>query len=77
LMTSSPRKRFGLSENLNDFTVYDLNARYNINPDEFLSMGKSTPFAGWRVYGKCMATFLDGKPVWLAPEAREILKDRI
>ena len=49
-----------------DITVFDLNAEYKINPDEFLSMGKSTPFEGKSVKGKCVMTMADGKIVWKA-----------
>ncbi len=65
LMAIAPRKRFGLPLGT-DFSVWDLNASYEINPDDFLSMGKSTPFAGWRVHGKCLATVCDSKLVWQA-----------
>ncbi len=62
LMSESPRERFNIKfdENIN-FCIYDLDAEYTINLDEFLSMGKSTPFEGEKVYGKCMLTVCDGK----------------
>ena len=28
-------------------------------------MGKSTPFEGWRIWGRCLATVCDGKLVWM------------
>jgi len=31
--------------------LWDLNARYVIDPDNFETMGRATPFAGWEVYG--------------------------
>ena len=34
-----------------DLCVYDLNAKYTVDPKNFLSMGRSTPFEGWEVYG--------------------------
>ena len=61
----NPRKRFGISMGC-DFSVWDLNAQYEIDPKDFLSQGKATPFEGWKVSGKCMATFWDGKPVYTA-----------
>lgn len=73
LMYENPRKRFGLDvRNLSEelasesptFTVWNLDEEYSIDPAEFLSMGKSTPFEGWRVKGRCMMTVLDGKKVW-------------
>ena len=56
----NPRNRFGIPLG-NDFSVWDLNAEYTVDPEEFLSMGKATPFQGWTVWGKCMATFYHGK----------------
>ena len=63
LLTVNPRTRFGI-ESKGDFTVWDLEAVSRIDPSEFLSMGKSTPFTGWQVSGKCMATVCDGKIVY-------------
>ena len=70
LMSENPRRRFGIPEREDDFTVFDLSARYKIDPDEFLSMGKSTPFAGWEVAGKCMLTVSRGKVAYLAPAVK-------
>jgi dihydroorotase-like cyclic amidohydrolase len=67
LMSINPRKRFGLPET-EDYCVYDLEKSYIINPDEFLSKGRSTPFAGWEVNGKCLLTVCDGKVVWQHPD---------
>ena len=63
LMVINPRKRFGIDLGC-DYTVWDLNAEYEIDPEEFLSMGKATPLAGWKVFGRCMATVCDGKVVY-------------
>ena len=65
LLTVNPRRRFGIESN-GAFTLWDLNAVSKIDPSEFLSMGKSTPFTGWQVNGKCMATVCDGKIVYKA-----------
>ena len=65
LLVTNPRERFGLPLG-NDFSVWDLNAEYAIDPEEFLSMGKATPLAGWKVFGRCMATVCDGKVVYKA-----------
>ena len=64
-LVTNPRNRFGIPMG-NDFSVWDLNARYPIDPGDFLSQGKATPFEGWQVFGRCMATFRDGKPVYTA-----------
>lgn len=63
LMAINPRKRFGLPMT-NDFTVFDLNKEYIVNPDEFLTKGRSTPFEGDTVCGKCVLTVCDGKVVY-------------
>lgn len=63
LLTVNPRSRFGIQYR-GDFTVWDLDCVSKITPSEFLSMGKSTPFTGWEVSGKCMATVCDGKIVY-------------
>ena len=64
LLVTNPRKRFKIPMTT-DFSVWDLRQSYVIDPAEFQSQGKSTPFTGWRVSGKCMATVCDGKLVWL------------
>ena len=64
LMSINPRKRFGLPVDSGDLAVFDLNAEYEIDPSAFFSKGKSTPFAGMRVFGKSMATFCGGELVW-------------
>ena len=64
VMAINPRKRFGFSVNKNDLTVFDLNCEYEINPDDFKSNGKSSPFTGTKVFGKCVATFSGGRLAW-------------
>lgn len=63
LMAINPRKRFGLPET-DDICVFDLNEEYVIDPEEFLTMGRSTPFKGDKVYGRCLLTVCDGKVVY-------------
>lgn len=65
LLTVNPRNRFQLPMG-DDFTVWDLEAEYPVDPAEFVSMGKATPFEGWNVQGRCMATVCDGKLVYKA-----------
>ncbi len=61
LMSQNPHRRFSLS--LDGYSVWDLNECYEINPDEFLSMGRATPFAGRRVYGRHVLTLFKGNPI--------------
>ncbi len=63
LMSINPRKRFGIKET-EDICVFALDSEYEVNPDEFLTMGRSTPFAGMRVFGKNLITVCGGKTVW-------------
>ena len=69
LMSVNPAKRFGLEYGIKeghnaDFCVFDLEKQYIINPDEFVSMGKATPFTGKHVFGKCVATVCSGNIVY-------------
>ncbi|MGM9590853.1 MAG: dihydroorotase [Faecousia sp.] len=63
LLVINPRKRFGISLGC-DYSVWDLDAEYTVDPADFLSMGKASPFTGWTVNGRCMATVCDGKLVY-------------
>ena len=63
LLVRNPRERFGIPMG-SDFTVWDLESEYSIDPSTFVSMGKATPFEGWRVSGRCIATVCDGKLVY-------------
>ena len=69
-MCVAPRRRFGLKGGSlkagepADLTVIDLNATFVINPDLFLSKGRSTPFAGKEVFGKILLTLKNGRTVW-------------
>lgn len=56
LLIYNPRKRFGLNLDDQSYTIFDLNKKYKINPNEFLSKGKSTPFNDVEVYGRCLLT---------------------
>ena len=70
LMSENPRRRFGIPTRDDDFTLFDLGARYKIDPADFLSKGKSTPFAGWEVAGKCRLTVCRGQVAYLDPETK-------
>ncbi len=63
LLVWNARKRFNLPLG-EDFSIWDLDAQYEIDPNDFVSMGKATPFAGWQVNGKCMLTVCNGKIVY-------------
>lgn len=63
LMSINPRKRFGLPIT-DDICVFDLDALYTVNPKDFLSKGKFTPFEGKKLFGVNKLTVCDGKIVY-------------
>ena len=65
-MVYAPRKRFGIPLNEGDYSIWDLEAEYEIDPETFVSKGHATPFAGWKVFGKCLKTVCGGKTVFEA-----------
>ncbi len=70
LLCENPRQRFNLGKGKiavgekADFTVFNLEESYNVDVNEFLSMGKSTPFEGEKLYGRCKMTMANGEIVW-------------
>ncbi len=65
LLVTNPRRRFGIPMG-NDFTVWDLTEEFTVDPADFLSKGKATPYEGHKLFGKCVLTVCDGKPVYKA-----------
>lgn len=63
LLAVNPRKRFNIPLG-NDYTVWNLDEKIKVNPQEFLSMGHATPYEGAELYGKCIMTVCDGKIVY-------------
>ena len=63
-MARAPRERFGIPLPEGDRTEWDLEAKGRIDPEDFLSTGKATPFAGAEVYGRCLRTVHGGKTVY-------------
>ena len=63
LMVYNPRSRFGIPLGL-DYSIWDLEEEYAVDPQEFLSAGRTTPFEGMKLFGRCMATVKDGKIVY-------------
>ena len=64
LLSTRPRARFGIDSDVG-FTVFDLGCEYTVDPEKFLSKGRSTPYKGARVFGKCLATVYSGRAVYL------------
>ena len=61
-MSIAPRRRFGIPAD--GVCVWDLGAQSRVDPAEFLSMGKATPFEGLAIYGRCRMTVCGGRIVW-------------
>ena len=74
-MHYAPCRRFGISSAMEDgnFTLFDLEKEYVIDPEQFVSMGHSTPFAGWTAQGECLLTVANGKVAWKSGEFAEKL----
>ena len=63
LMVTNPRKRFGIPMG-QDFSVWDLNEQFTVDPCDFLSLGRATPFEGMSLYGVNYLTVHDGNIVY-------------
>ncbi|MBQ1977216.1 MAG: amidohydrolase family protein, partial [Ruminococcus sp.] len=69
LMSVNPSERFGFDIEIKEgksanLTVFNLEEEYEIDPEEFISKGRATPFKGMKVFGKCLMTMCDGNIVW-------------
>lgn len=70
LLTEKPAEAFGLPYGKlrigapADIVLLNLDEERVINPDEFLSKGKNTPFSGWKCKGWPEMTIVAGKIVW-------------
>ena len=62
LLVVNPRKRFGIPLG-NDFSIWSMEKTV-VDPEDFLSKGKATPFAGWEIFGKCLLTVYNGNIVF-------------
>lgn len=65
-ISTAPARILGLNKGtlstgaLADVTVIDPEAEWTIRPDDFLSRGRNTPFAGWNVKGKAAIVIVSG-----------------
>lgn len=62
LMALRPREILDITDD--DFITVDLEEAYTVDPLTFRSMGRSTPFAGKRLYGRILSTHCKGKTVY-------------
>lgn len=69
-MTLAPARLFGLPWGVievgkdADITIIDIEQEREIDPSAFASMGRNTPFAGWKCKGWPILTMVAGKIVW-------------
>ncbi len=69
-MTTKPAEIFGLPYGrlqegaVADLVVIDLESERTINPEQFASKGRNTPFAGWSCKGWPVLTMVDGRIVY-------------
>jgi dihydroorotase len=69
-LTKKPAEAFGLPYGRlevgapADLVFLDLNEERTINPEEFLSKGKNTPFGGWECKGWPVLTIVNGQIAW-------------
>ncbi|MBR4635990.1 MAG: dihydroorotase [Clostridia bacterium] len=75
LMSINPAKRFNIDVS-DDFAVVDVEKLYRIDDNDFLSMGKASPFVGMQVYGKCLLTVCGGRTAYADPMFQAERKDR-
>ena len=69
LMHDNAKARFGIGNDIKvgekaDFTLFDVNEKYTVNPNEFATKGRFTPFEGMEMYGKCVMTVFEGNVVY-------------
>ena len=71
LMALAPRKRFDLpggpveTGQIGDITVIDLEEEWIVDSSKFKTKGRATPFEGIKLKGRVLATFVEGKPVYM------------
>lgn len=63
LLSENPAKRFGI-DLTGDSSVWEVEEEYVIDKNEFLSMGKASPFDGMTVKGRCKKVYCKDKLVY-------------
>ena len=63
LLCENPRKRFGIPLG-DDYTVWKLDEKIKVSPDEFLSPGRATPYEDEELFGKCILTVCSNNTVY-------------
>ena len=69
-LTSGPARAFGLPGGslatgaVADVTVFDASRAWVVDPTQFRSKSRNTPFSGWTLLGKVVATFVGGRQAY-------------
>ena len=63
LLALNSRKRFGIPMG-NDYSIWNLNKKFTVDPKKFLSMGRATPFEGRELWAENLITVCGGKTVY-------------
>lgn len=63
LLSLNPRERFGITAQAG-YSVWKTDESYVVNPREFLSLGRATPYEGERLFARNYLTVVDGKVVY-------------
>lgn len=69
LMSTAPRRRFRLGGK-DDWAEFEVGTPYVIDPSTFRTKGRSTPFEGREVLGRCMRTVREGREVYFMKESQ-------
>ena len=64
LLAVAPRRRFGLPLSEAGFSIWKLDEKFEVDPEEFLSLGRATPFEKMELYGRNVLTYHRGKAVY-------------
>ena len=64
LLVINPRTRFGIPMKDDEWCAWNITDATRVDPEQFLTMGKASPFTGREVFGTCLVTTYGGKTVW-------------
>lgn len=71
-MSGAGARAFGLPggtlavDSVADVTIFAPDEEWVVEPERFKSLSRNTPFAGWKLQGRPIATIVDGRGVWKA-----------
>jgi dihydroorotase len=70
MLTIGPARAFGLRGgtlaigSTADITILDPNLEWMVDPVQFKSKSRNTPFGGWQLKGRAVATYVGGRQVF-------------